>query len=69
MRTFFAGLCPQFFGQVVGLQCGLGFAKTIFRGKGFGKTSTNVFLHFDRAEEGSGEESARASSDFLARAR
>ena len=26
-------------GSVAGLQCGLGFAKTIFWGKGFGKTS------------------------------
>jgi len=28
---------------VAGLQYGLGFAKTIFWGKGFGKTETNVF--------------------------
>jgi hypothetical protein len=28
---------------VAGLQFGLGFAKTIFWGKGFGKTETNVF--------------------------
>jgi len=40
MRTFFAGLCPQFFGQVVGLKCGLGFAKLFFWGFGFGKTET-----------------------------
>jgi hypothetical protein len=41
------------------------FCQTIFWGKGFGKTSANIlFLHFDRAEEGSGEESARASLQF-----
>ena len=51
---FFAGLCREC-RQVAGLQCGLGFAKTIFWGKGFGKTSAE----FSRAEEGSGEESAR----------
>ncbi|MGK2848639.1 MAG: hypothetical protein ACSLEX_01035 [Minisyncoccota bacterium] len=32
----------------------------------FGKTETNLFLHFVRAEEGSGEESVRASGIFLA---
>ena len=32
----------------------------------FRKTETNLFLNFVRAEEGSGEESARASSDFFA---
>ena len=31
----------------------------------FRKTETNLFLNFVRAEEGSGEESARASSDFF----
>src|SRR3989338_7829623 len=31
MRTFFAGLCPQCFGQVVGLQCGRGKAKLFLR--------------------------------------
>jgi len=31
----------QVFGQCVGLQCGLGFVKTIFWGKGFGKTFAN----------------------------
>ncbi len=30
----------------------------------FRKTETNLFLHFVRAEEGSGEESARASVFF-----
>src|SRR3989338_1019432 len=30
-------------GETDGIQSGLGFAKTIFWGKGFGKTETNVF--------------------------
>ena len=50
---------------MAGLQFGLGFAKTIFWGLDFRKTETNLFLDFVRAEEGSGEESARASSDFF----
>jgi len=63
-RTFFFGVLPsKYSGSVAGLQCGLGFAKTIFWGKGFRKTETTLLLHFVRAEEGSGEESARA---FLA---
>jgi len=45
---------------VAGLQFGLGFAKTIFWGLDFRKTETNLYLNFVRAEEGSGEESARA---------
>ena len=45
---------------MAGLQFGLGFAKTIFLGLDFRKTETNLFLNFVRAEEGSGEESARA---------
>jgi len=52
-------------GETDGIQSGLGFAKTIFWGKGFGKTETNFFGGnvdlVSRAEEGSGEESARAS--------
>jgi len=55
MRTFFAGLCPQWIGQVVGLQCGLGFAKLFFWGFGFGKTETEC----SRPQEGSGEECGR----------
>ena len=31
----------------------------------FRKTETNLFLNFVRAEEGSGEDSARVSSDFF----
>ena len=44
-RTFFLfGVLPsKYSGSVAGLQYGLGFAKTIFWGKGFGKTETNVF--------------------------
>ena len=57
---FFRGSALQVFGQCGVAKCGLGFAKTIFWGKGFGKTETNLNLHFVRAEEGSGEESARA---------
>ena len=37
------------------------FCQTIFWGYGFGKTETDLILYFVRAEEGSGEESARAS--------
>ena len=35
----------------------------------FRKTETNLFLDFVRAEEGSGEESARTSSDFFGETR
>jgi len=35
-----------------------------FLWKGFGKTETNLFLHFVHAEEGSGEESARVFWNF-----
>jgi len=58
---FFRGSALQVFGQCGEAKCGLGFAKTIFWGFGFGKTEANLFLDFVRAEEGSGEESARAS--------
>jgi len=62
----FWGSALQVFGQCGGAKCGLGFAKTIFWGKGFGKTETDFVFAFVRAEEGSGEESARASlSDFF----
>src|SRR3989338_9147899 len=66
-RNFsFWGSALQVFGQCGGAKCGLGFAKTIFWGKGFGKTETDFVFAFVRAEEGSGEESARASlSDFF----
>jgi len=43
-RTFFLfGVLPsKYSGSVAGLQCGLGFAKAIFWGKGFGKTSADL---------------------------
>ena len=41
---FFRGSALQVFGQCVWLQCGLGFAKTIFWGKGFGKPSVVFFF-------------------------
>jgi len=44
---FFRGSALQVFGQVAE-QCGLGFAKTIFWGKGFGKTSAE----FPRPQKG-----------------
>ena len=41
-RVFSFGVLPsKYSGSVAGLQFGLGFAKTIFWGKGFGKTSAN----------------------------
>ena len=41
-RTFFFGVLPsKYSDSVAGLQCGLGFAKTIFWGKGFRKTSAD----------------------------
>jgi len=61
---FLFGVLPvKIFGQCGGAKCGLGFAKTIFWGKDLAKPRLILFLHFVRAEEGSGEESARA---FLA---
>src|SRR3989344_1596838 len=41
-RTFFFGVLPSKYSGSVAEQCGLGFAKTIFWGKGFGKTSTDL---------------------------
>ena len=42
------------------------FCENYFSGDmDFRKTETNLFFAFVRAEEGSGEESARTSSDFL----
>jgi hypothetical protein len=46
---------------VVGLQCGLGFAKLFFWEFGFGKTETE----FSRPQEGSGEECGRDSGDRI----
>ena len=39
----------------MGLQCGLGFAKSFLPENSFRKTETTLLLHFVRAEEGSGE--------------
>ena len=51
-RTFFFGVLPsKYSGSVAGLQYGLGFAKAIFWGKGFGKTSAA----FPARRKGSGE--------------
>src|SRR3989344_2342623 len=55
-RTFFFGVLPsKYSGSVAGLQCGLGFAKTIFWGKGFRKTSALL----PPAERGLGNECGR----------
>ncbi len=64
----FWGSALQVFGQVAGLQFGRAFAKTIFWGKDFAKARLIYFggsSDFVRAEEGFGEESARAFSDFF----
>src|SRR3989338_9917590 len=45
----FWGSALQVFGQCGGAKCGLGFAKTIFWGKGFGKTSADFVFAFVRA--------------------
>jgi hypothetical protein len=37
----FGVLPSKYSGSVAGLQCGLGFAKLFFWGKGFGKTSAD----------------------------
>src|SRR3989344_196793 len=62
---FLFGVLPsKYSGSMAGLQFGLGFAKTIFWGKGFRKTSAD----FPRGGGGWGENPARAEFDFLARA-
>jgi len=51
---------------VAGLQFGRGKTEKLFSGERiFRFTSANLFLDFVRAEEGSGEESARASEFFF----
>ena len=61
---FFRGSALQVFGQCVGLQYGRSFAKAIFWGKDFAKLRLIYFGGnsdlVSRAEEGFGEESARA---------
>ena len=46
-EIFLFGVLPsKYSGSVAGLQFELGFAKTIFWGKGFRKTSANLFFAF-----------------------
>ena len=59
-RNWQSSLCGNFF--IRGAKNGLGFCENYFLGIGFRKTETNLNLHFVRAEEGSGEESARENS-------
>ena len=61
---FFRGSALQVFGQCGEAKCGLGFAKTIFWGKDLAKPRLIFVFAFARAEEGSGEESARAFWNF-----
>ena len=49
--VFLSGFYLQVFGQCGGLQCGLGFAKTIFWGKDLAKPR----LNFPARRKGSGE--------------
>ena len=52
---FSFGVLPsKYSGSVAGLQCGLGFAKTIFWGKDFAKPRL-IFLHLPARRKGSGE--------------
>ena len=61
-RTFFfLGFVLQVFGQCGGASIRTRFCENYISGDlDFRKTETNLFLDFVRAEEGSGEESARA---------
>ena len=62
---FFRGSALQVFGQCGGAKCGLGFAKTIFWGKGFGKTSADfVFVFCPPAERGLGNECGWACINY-----
>jgi len=59
-RTFFfRGSAQEVSGQCGGAKCGLGFAKTIFWGKGFGKTSANFCFCILSARRRCGGNSAR----------
>jgi len=64
-RTFFfLGFCPP---SIQAVWRGFNSDSVLrkqFSGKRVRKTETNLFLHFVRAEEGSREESARASGFF-----
>jgi len=60
---FFRGSALQVFGQCVGLQCGLGFAKTIFLGE---RISRFASADFPPAERGLGRNAGGISfSDFF----
>ena len=56
---FFRGSAQEVSGQCGGAKCGLGFAKTIFWGKGFGKTSANFCFCILSARRRCGGNSAR----------
>ena len=66
-RTFFfLGFCPPSIQAVwQGFNSDSVLRKLFSGDMDFRKTETNLFLDFVRAEEGSGEESARDSSDFF----
>ena len=66
-RTFFfLGFCPRSFWAVWrGFNSDSVLRKLFSGDMDFRKTETNLFLDFVRAEEGSGEESARASAFFF----
>ena len=75
-RVFFlSGFCPQYFGQCGGATAQMAgneplgkmdsVLPKLFSGEKDLAKPRLTFLHFVRAEEGSGEESARASSDFF----
>jgi len=66
-RTFFfLGFCPPSIRAVWrGFNVDSVLRKLFSGDLDFRKTETNLNLYFVRAEEGSGEESARASSDFF----
>ena len=67
-RTFFfLGFCPPSIRAVWrGFNSDSVLRKLFSGDMDFRKTETNLFLNFVRAEEGSGEESARASEFVLA---
>jgi len=65
-RTFFfLGFClPSIQAVWLGFNADSVLRRLFFWGFDFRKTKTNLFLDFDRTEEGSGEESARAFGFF-----
>ena len=64
---FFRGSALQVFGQSAGRNADSVLPKLFSGDMDFRKTETNLFLHFVRAEEGSGEESAWASFKIFIR--